>query len=64
LLAFEYGLTPDKAIKLTRREISQLLEGMGARKNGYPETEESTIIEENPLVDDKIKRLNERRFNG
>jgi hypothetical protein len=64
LLAFEYGLTPDKAIKLTRREISELLDGMASRKMGYPESEEAVTLETNPLVDEKIKRLNGERFNG
>lgn len=64
LLAYEYGLTPDRILKLTRRQISDLLDGLASRKSGYPDENSAVTIESNPTLDEKIKRMNEKRFGS
>jgi len=34
-MAFEYGMLPKDVRKMTRREISALIDAMVSRKNGY-----------------------------
>ena len=62
MLAFEYGITPVDVGKLTRREISDLLDGLASRKNGYPEKQAAVTIETNPSIDKKIEDLYKKRF--
>lgn len=62
MLAFEYGITPVDVLKLTRREISDLLDGLASRKSGYPDAKAEVTIESSSELDEKIKALNTKRF--
>lgn len=64
LLGSEYGLTPYETRKLTRREISSLIDGMVSRKSGYNSGNDRVNIEPTEEILKKIERQNKKLFGG
>jgi hypothetical protein len=62
LLKFEYGMSMEEIRKFTRRELSELIEAMVSRKQGYQETSETGKIEQTDEIRDKILKARKNRL--
>lgn len=47
---------------MTRRDLSNLIDAMVSRKQGYKEEEKEVKIEQSDEVEQKVKRSLEKRF--
>jgi hypothetical protein len=64
ILKSEYGMSLQEIRGCTRREISDLLEAMVSRKQGYPEDEAVVKLESTDEIKAKIAKARGRRFQG
>jgi hypothetical protein len=60
----EYGFTLDVIKKMTRRELSQLIDALVDRKQGYKNKEDKVIIKPTDEVLSKIDQAHKKRFGG
>ena len=64
LLKSEYGMSLEEIRKCTRRELSDLIEAMVSRKQGYQETSETVKIEQTDEIRDKILNAGKNRLRS
>lgn len=55
-------MLPEDVRKLTRREISDLIDAMGSRKNGYKDQDGSDNVKVSDEMAEKIKKVAKKRF--
>jgi len=55
-------MIPKDVRKMTRREISAMIDAMVSRKLGYNQVEESATVEVSPKFEEAVERARRQRF--